>query len=972
MARIAPATPWTFDRALNTTCVGPDYEVGEDKIGIPIPGLTYRRKGDQSHASTSAPTSPIKLEEKNHIVGTIPAVPTQPFVIPPLQEHEQGIDLVQNLPPEHVAMTIRVLVSLVGDESEKMREIAKFSRVTLAALKAWLGKYENKTNSKRSKNGIEIKSENSDTDELLSCLRMWLRHESASHVNTRQDARREEATKAKKKLDKNMIFPEQNLDMAASYGLVNVPSNLTNVTTTSEQALSGGQGIDDSPSSAGTTVVGNDPVRDEHEELGGDKDMDVREKTGYECTTAFGIDGELKHFEQGCTEETMAIHTEILLDKAFRLKESTSQTPSGPKQGCSGGSQPCAVCVRLKTLSSKCGTSEGSVNCLKKSGESKDLQLPGAPSRANRVQGGPSAKDELQRIEDAWRSNPTLLACAPKDEVEAEILALQYELLWQLQSNRQKLKRAQEKIASGIESDNDEQAKRKAKLDEAATYMSGIREVKRQQKKEKREADQLAALERAKAAVGDGRRESKPKREMGSAAIVGPDPKSLIPTYKPPTTQAVMKAIEAAPSRVKKMFGLANFDPTTSSHLKSFSLSGTPRSGSPVLGASPIRSPMSSILLDPFHAVSDNKACCVCAGTEEAEKMEETMKCSQCELIVHPHCYGITGDAYVKDPKWLCFVCNAAVLAGTAIPKTSKKSRITLQGKLALYRGVECTLCPVKMGAFKKTLTGNQWCHVACAKWVPEAHLFDRIMNHVAVIRPVNIEDVPRERRNASCTYCTRSHGTLMRCCFGHCQTVFHPLCCRRAACHMRAVDHSKKRFTAFCEKHSRSEREKDLAVNLMGDPVPALVEMYNQSPLERQLSGGLQRTLSGGTTGVSPMNGAMRRIRETMRAKDTQKRAAFGGLPSSAKAKTKKTRSNLQQANRLPGSVPGSSLAGFDSEENFDDLLPGQRGQARNTGALRGGALPRDALLTSPEADKVNRDLPTGYQYMEKSDIAR
>jgi hypothetical protein len=190
----------------------------------------------------------------------------------------------------------------------------------------------------------------------------------------------------------------------------------------------------------------------------------------------------------------------------------------------------------------------------------------------------------------------------------------------------------------------------------------------------------------------------------------------------------------------------------------------------------------------------------------------------------------------------------------------------------------------------------------------------------------------------------------------------------------MRAVDHSKKTFTAFCEKHSRSEREKDLAANLVGDPVPALVEMYNQSPLERQLSGGLQRTLSGGTTGVSPMNGAMRRIRETMRAKDTKKRAALGGLPSSAKAKTKKTRSNLQQSNTLPGSVPGSSLAlaGFDSEENFDDLLPGQRGQVRNTGASRGGALPRDALLTSPEAYKVNRDLPTGYQYMAKSDIAR
>ena len=65
------------------------------------------------------------------------------------------------------------------------------------------------------------------------------------------------------------------------------------------------------------------------------------------------------------------------------------------------------------------------------------------------------------------------------------------------------------------------------------------------------------------------------------------------------------------------------------------------------------------------------------------------------------------------------------------------------------------------------------------------------------------------------------------------CQIVFHPLCCRRAACHMRAIDSEKRSYTAFCEKHTQSERDKDVAANLIDDPVPALVELYNQSPLK-------------------------------------------------------------------------------------------------------------------------------------------
>ena len=901
LVRIAPATPWHLDTAFHSVCTGPDFEAGEDKIGIPIPGLTYQRRGEQP--STSAATSPSKAGEKKPLVGTIPAVPAEPFVAPVLQEHELGIELVQNLEPEHIAMLVRVLVSLSGDKGEKLREISKFVGIAIGALKNWLSKHEKSSSGSKKGKLSQVKSETSD--ETLNGLRVWLRHASASRVNEFQNCRREAATKAKKKLDKSLIFPDEcPADMAVSYGLVNTPSNLTALT---EQGL-GGPPTDGLPSSTGTTVVlGAEPAGANVEELDGESEnLDIKEKAERECTTAFGMNADLRHFDRGSAEETMPLHTTMLLERSFKLNNNLSSKSS------SSDGEPCAVCAKLKTLAKKCGTEAGSVNCLKKKEE--DVGLPGVPKslsvKSTSDKSKKSTKEELKRLENAFKENPYLLASAPSNELDGEIFALQYELLWHLQLNKQRVKRAQQTIGKGLDADNDEQGARKAKLDEANSYMSVIREIKRQQKKEKREADQLAALEKAKAAVGDGRREPKPKREIGSAAIV-PDPKTEIPVYKPPSASAVIKAIESAPARVKKIFGLTNYD-GSSGHLKSFSLSGTPRSGSPVLGGSPIRSPMSQILLDPFHSVSDNSACCVCAGTTESLKMKQTIKCSQCEVIVHPACYGITGKV---GSNWLCWVCTDVAAAGRAIPRTEKKSSITLQDKMALYRGVECILCPVKLGAFKKTVDGKGWCHVTCARWVPEASLLDK--NVANVVKPVSIESVPRERRNASCNHCTRSNGTLMRCSFGHCQIVFHPLCCRRAACHMRAIDSEKRSYTAFCEKHTQSERDKDVAANLIGDPVPALVELYNQSPLERQLSGSLQRTLSGGSP-KSPMSDALRRM-----LGGSQKHGNSDLLPSSTKSKPKKVRTNLRQSSKLSNVTATSSslLTGFDSEENFGEL---------------------------------------------------
>ena len=60
-----------------------------------------------------------------------------------------------------------------------------------------------------------------------------------------------------------------------------------------------------------------------------------------------------------------------------------------------------------------------------------------------------SADDELAELTAALRNSPELRAAAPMDEVEGEILALQYELLWQQQANRSVLAALLERVAAG-------------------------------------------------------------------------------------------------------------------------------------------------------------------------------------------------------------------------------------------------------------------------------------------------------------------------------------------------------------------------------------------------------------------------------------------------------------------------------------------------------------------------------------------
>jgi len=965
VARIAPTTPWEFDAALRSAALGPEYERGEDKIGIPIPGLVYGRvRNSDGMGSTrvSSGNDASTVGGDRPVVGTIPAVPEQPFTAPPLKEHEEGIELIERLSASHIAMLARTMFALDADEAKKMRDASRFIGVTASVLKAWLAKHEAPA-LKQSNSAVDVKRESDDeSDSTLANLRIWIRYEAASRVNALQDEIHTAANAKAIKSDEvqRWVFPdhaEPEVTMSNGLGIASVPSNVSVQQLLPSTAPKVEEFVDALPSST-TWMFGQQFVEE--------TEQDIRVRTSQECRRAFGIDGELRHLSVLSTAEGIPLHTKLLFDRVFTFPDPPTSEEASGLPSTSSKKKPttireclpsaCDVCVKLKSMAHKCGRPGSSVNCVasKQAGKHEVLP-PETPSDKRRKVSSKmiSAQEELSRIESAFASDPSILACAPTDEVEGEILTRQYELLWLLQANKYNVKDLIDKIDSGLDEDNALFAERKMKIDEANAFMAVVREAKRQQKKEKREAEQRAALERANAAAPEGRREPKPKREMGSAAIVS-EPATGLSGYKPLSTQTVLRAIEAAPARVKKMFGLANFD-GTASHLKSLGWPGTPRSNSPVLGGSPIRSPMSQILLDPFHSIGDNATCCVCAGTTETSKMKSTIKCSRCDLVVHPACYSVSGK---PDAKWACWVCSDAAASGRLLPSilSGKSAPVTLQSKLAMYKEISCALCPVQIGAMKQTIDGKRWCHVACAQWVPEALIVDR--NICRAIKPVSIDDVPRERRNASCSYCTRSNGTLMRCCSGHCQIVFHPLCCRRAACHMRGVDSEGRQFTAFCEKHSSAEREKDVEAGLIGDPIPTLVEMYNQEPFERQLSGGLP----GIGVGTS-MSGALQRMRETMRA-NANKRDS-GELPTSSKHVTKQGRTDLRYSNMLPGNPPSSSgsFASIDAEVHVP-------GVARRPGGLRAGLLKRDVLLSTADVERVNNALPSGYKYVVKSDV--
>jgi len=185
--------------------------------------------------------------------------------------------------------------------------------------------------------------------------------------------------------------------------------------------------------------------------------------------------------------------------------------------------------------------------------------------------------------------------------------------------------------------------------------------------------------------------------------------------------------------------------------------------------------------------------------------------CDRCDVPVHQECYNIDE---IPQHEWLCWPCREHEDDLTSQGKTREEIRpasLSLEHRSQLPGGSKdaaCALCPIKGGAFRKTVDGKQWVHQACAAWHPEVGL--RKSNACAVV--TNLDKIPEERLNNRCSICDQTRGAVINCPKLGCSNKYHVVCAKRCGLYCAAG--------IFCLDHGAAEQEKDsvlLAKRLAG-----------------------------------------------------------------------------------------------------------------------------------------------------------
>jgi len=553
-------------------------------------------------------------------------------------------------------------------------------------------------------------------------------------------------------------------------------------------------------------------------------------------------------------------------------------------------------------------------------------------------------------------------------------------------------------VADAADEEGERHAETEGEHAEAAAYMSKVREVRRMIKREKREADQRAALERAAAAAAASSRVGAQRRDAegnviapAMGALDGLPPKTAAAAANAAETgrlgggdEGGANAVTPSPTRPYRPTARENIPKHVLDRFKDRPPGPRPPpspmrvspqgfaggAGSPGYpGATygypgavgPVAEPPSpafavpppAVLVDTVHAAAtagggwDPSECAVCAGTADVAFTRETLRCVRCALPVHPRCYGLQSAA-AGGGGWMCWVCRDATEKGKANTPAVLAARATAppgsvkpssEEKLAMYRGVSCILCPVQLGAFKQC-TDGRWCHVACAQWMPEISIRD--VDELQTIR--GVQQMPRERAKQPCVVCGRAAGVTMRCSYGHCQTAFHPLCARQAGLHVRASDGAKPHHRAYCEKHSQAHAERDAA---RGVPPAKVPPPPNMAPVTMPGGAGV-----GGIPAGSPLAAA--------------RAAAIAANPAAARARPeeaeaiRRLRVDAQRARSLcKGVLRRESIKRGLARVNFALRHTQLGGELAGAGGEFPGMSPAGLGGTTPVAPKRARSAP-------------
>ncbi|XP_002989242.2 uncharacterized protein LOC9650015 isoform X1 [Selaginella moellendorffii] len=351
-----------------------------------------------------------------------------------------------------------------------------------------------------------------------------------------------------------------------------------------------------------------------------------------------------------------------------------------------------------------------------------------------------------------------VLDWCPQDEVEAEIFLLQNQLIDRAQSNRVMSERLISRILCQLSKERQAARKQLQDLLFVSQFLADVKEARKQGRKEKKDREAQAVLAAATAAAAASPRTGYVKRDLATHDD---------PYY--PTQDATAE------------YKLNHGNPH-SPYVRPFK---------PPVPKPPRLNVSSSFRVQPaFYRHEDQYACDVCSSNESL-RLNRIVHCHRCNVAVHQDCYGI--HPFPTAP-WYCQPCTELQYQPVKLMEDGDR----------IAPGVQCALCPIAYGAFKKSSDGR-WVHVFCALWVPKT-TFGREQSC-----PIGgLEAVPSERLNLTCTICQQQQGACIKCNFGHCSGAFHPMCARDSGLYISARNiNGRAHYRAFCERHSPQQRAK-------------------------------------------------------------------------------------------------------------------------------------------------------------------
>ncbi|RDY04519.1 hypothetical protein CR513_11762 [Mucuna pruriens] len=368
-----------------------------------------------------------------------------------------------------------------------------------------------------------------------------------------------------------------------------------------------------------------------------------------------------------------------------------------------------------------------------------------------------SKPDEINMEKLVRARKMGLLQFSPQDELEGELVYFQYRLLQNAVAKKRHTDNLIYSVAKSLPHEIDKAHQQRWDDVIVNQYLRDLREAKKQGRKERKHKEAQAVLAAATAAAAASTRSFR-KDTLDESM----QQENLL---KLETLNGRTGACSQPMPRAKETLSRVAVTRTSSEKYSDFCM------------------PTSDFSKEQC------KSCDICRRSETM--LNPILVCSGCKVSVHLDCYRSVKET---TGPWYCELCE------DLSSRSSAASAINFWEKP--YIVAECALCGGTTGAFRKSSDG-QWVHAFCAEWV-----FESTFKRGQIDAVEGMETVPKGVD--ICCICHRKHGVCMKCCYGHCQTTFHPSCARSAGLYMNVrTAGGKVQHKAYCEKHSLEQKAK-------------------------------------------------------------------------------------------------------------------------------------------------------------------